>query len=271
MTCAPATSSDTSTHSSYVNGQSYDGSTDTPATLSTATAHPTHLDKDSVSIAHKENSAVLAWRIVVIAVLVLSTVGVALAVFYYVDRGEQDEFQTRFSDDSFKILEALGNSLDLKLGAIDAFVVPLVSYAAAFNMTWPLVTVADHAIRASKIRSLTNAIAIEQYHVVTGDDERSEWEEYTISNDQWVRDAIAIQTNDHTLQGETVSTDEAVVNMSGIHFGGNPVSFGKKLYAPSWQAYPIYSDIAGVQLGRFAASHAGTCCGRCHWLPKDDH
>ena len=246
----------------------------------------------TVSIARQENNAVMKWRLVMFAVLVLSMVGVAVGVFWYVDSGQRAEFQTQFEDDSFKTFEALGNSLDLKLGAIDAFVVSLVSYAknAARNgnvtsttttsSPWPFVHIPDHAVRASKLRSLTNAINIEQYQIVKetaaaaaadtenvdgffddddDDGQRRAWEEFSSQHgESWVLEALRVQTIDQTFQGQTAQIQ---TNVSTIHrLDPSSSTTGMK-----YMTVPYYDDgngngnddSSGTAAGVAAAAAAG--------------
>ena len=128
----------------------YSSSNDTGASPSTdlSTSRGTGVGREddstaAMSIAHAENKAVMFWKIVVVLVLVASTVGVATAVFLYVSGEEQAEFEAAFADDSLKVFEAVGNALDVKLAAVDAFVASVISYANATNKTWPFVTLPD--------------------------------------------------------------------------------------------------------------------------------
>lgn len=184
---------------------------------------------------------VLQWRLLMFAVLFASMVGVAIGVFFFVDSSERAEFNRQFEDDSFHTLVALGNHLDLKLGAIDSFVVPLVSYAEVLNETWPFVTLRDHAVRASKIRSLANAINIDQYQIVTGDD-RARWEDYAVQREGWVQEALTVQDGDGTFLGPPVDPNDIQMNVSSITFDGTAVPL-TDMYAPTWQSYPIVKGV----------------------------
>jgi hypothetical protein len=108
--------------------------------------------KEQDAIAKDEDKAVFRLRLLVIGVLVASTVGVACAVYNYISKSENSQFEESFSDDANKVLEALGSSLHLTLSAVDAFVVNIASCAILSNSSWPFVTIPDFAVRANKIR-----------------------------------------------------------------------------------------------------------------------
>jgi hypothetical protein len=108
--------------------------------------------KEQETIAKDEDRAVFRLRLLVIGVLVASTVGVAFAVYYYISKSENREFEENFSADAKKVLDSLGSSLELTLSAVDALVVNIVSYAILSNSSWPFVTVPDFAVRANKIQ-----------------------------------------------------------------------------------------------------------------------
>ena len=84
---------------------------------------PTKRETDNVQIANAENNLVFWIRMIVLAVLVVSTISVALVVFFYTSDSEQFDFEEQFISDSQKVFEAVGTSLDLTLGAADAFIV----------------------------------------------------------------------------------------------------------------------------------------------------
>ncbi len=73
----------------------------------------------------------------------VSTVGVAVTVYRYVSTAEHTSFEGHFQDDSDKVLEAIGSTLELTLGSVDNFLVGMVSFARYTNATWPFVTVPD--------------------------------------------------------------------------------------------------------------------------------
>jgi flagellar basal body-associated protein FliL len=142
-------------------------------------------EKDESKIATAETKAVFRLKIFVISFLVASAIGVALVVYYFTSNAEENEFEETFQDNAAKVLEALGSSLFLTLGAFDNYVITVVSFARFTNATWPYVTVPDYAVRTAKIRRLSKAVVVSQYHFVTTE-QRTTWENYTSQNSAWV-------------------------------------------------------------------------------------
>lgn len=205
----------------------------------------------SHSIAHNENVAVVLLRAVLITVLVMSTLGVALAVYHYTKLTETIVFEDQIQDSADKIFESIGSALDLSMGAADSLVVSTVSYATANNMTWPFVTIPNQAVRLSKIRSLTKCMSIQQYQYVT-DDTRERWEMYANEHGaSWVGDVLEVQSHDPHFKGRK---DNSYSASPGINFGvdgATPNNTGP--YAPTWQGYPLIPN--GVAFNWNAFQH----------------
>jgi len=107
----------------------------------------TNVDEAAAMLmAQSENKAVLYGKLVVLTVLLLSALGIALAIFYYITHSERDAFHDQFHHDAMKIMEAIGSTLDITLGSMDAFLMVMASYAHASNMTWPFVTLVSHSV-----------------------------------------------------------------------------------------------------------------------------
>jgi hypothetical protein len=186
----------------------------------------------------KETKALFWIRLFLFSVLLVSAVGVAVSVYTYTSGAESKEFEERFDHEATKIFEAVGGSLDLSLGAIDSFVVGLLSYARITNATWPYVTLPDYAVRVSKLRSFSKAFYVSQYHFVNGE-QREEWEEYSFAHDSWVTEAMTFQKKDRNFHGKLMSEYEP----HGIYDNDGVVE-RKDRYLPLWQngpTVPIWS------------------------------
>jgi hypothetical protein len=155
---------------------------------------------EALAIAKKETRAVFYWRIVMFGVLIASTIGVAVFVYKYVSGQQNDEYETAYMDDSTKLVESVGTSLDIKLGTVDYMDVTTVSYADSTGADWPQVTIPDFAVRAAKVRSLTGAVVIQMYMVVN-EEQKEAWEVYTSQNDYWIQEDLDIQRKDSTFTG----------------------------------------------------------------------
>lgn len=146
------------------------------------------------SITAQETKAVKKIKIAMICFL-LACIGLAgWGVYTYTRNEEEDRFEDQFQEDAKKVLETLGRNLEHILESLDAFSVSMVSYSRAANQTWPFVVIPDFAVRAEKIRSLSNAVYITTYPFVEKG-QRQEWETFTSlpESNYWVNQSVALQ------------------------------------------------------------------------------
>jgi hypothetical protein len=187
-------------------------------------------------IAAGESKAVRWIRVVATAVVVFSTVEVALAVYYYMTGSEQNTFEYRFKSDSYKILESIGSTVDRSLGSVDSFAFILVSLARATNQTFPFVVMPDFPLHSSKILSLSKGILFSTYIFVTHE-QRPSWNNYSVNNDAWVDESYDIQEKalNKTYFGPI---DRNWTEPTDI-FQNIEVDFESDFYAVLWQNYPV--------------------------------
>jgi hypothetical protein len=197
-------------------------------------AKATREEGNEEAFATVETKAVFWLKLTVLGVLVASAVGVALTVFYYTSNAESERFEDRFSGDATKVFEAVGGSLDFSLGAVDSFVVGLVSFARYANLTWPFVTVPDYGVKAAKLRGLSKAFSVGHYLLVTTE-KRADWEKYSIENDAWVKEGLEAQKKDTNFHGKILTDYEAY---GYIHGNAGP-SEGPGPFFPFWQSAPV--------------------------------
>jgi hypothetical protein len=188
------------------------------------------------TIAAKESKAVEWIRIIAIAVVVLSTLGVALAVYFYMTNSEKATFESRFQSDSYKILESIGATFDRSFGSVDSFAVNMVNSAKQSNQSWPYVTESGFPVESSKILTLSKGIQFSIYFYVA-DEHRPSWVNYTLNNDGWIDESLNVQ--------------EKALNMT--YFG--PIkrnwtkpkdifhtveeTFKNEFYLAQWQNFPV--------------------------------
>ena len=165
-------------------------------------------------IATRETKAVSQTKWIVMAVLVCSALGVALLTYRYIRWSEEDKFEENFRSSAHKTLEAIGNSIEKTLKSLDSLTVSLVSNARVTNQTWPFVTVADFAIRAAKVISISDAVFLSVMPVVTKA-KRGQWEAYCVENDQWLNSSIGLQDEYDLYQGPL-----------DLAYGKNPIIWG---------------------------------------------
>jgi hypothetical protein len=91
--------------------------------------------------------------------------------------------------------QGIGTYLERTLGVLDAVQSNLVAAARETNQTWPFVTIKDFAVRASKIRLLTDIAYISVNPLVTKE-QRLQWEAYAVENQGWVNESMNVQATD---------------------------------------------------------------------------
>jgi hypothetical protein len=87
---------------------SYDESSDVTGT-GTGEEEAPSVDSASEVIGKQETREVFRQKLVVMAVLLCSCIGVATSVYVYVSRNEQDQFERKCIDDFTKVFNAIGN------------------------------------------------------------------------------------------------------------------------------------------------------------------
>lgn len=191
-------------------------------------------------IATAESQAVFRIRVMVLLFLIMSTIVTACLVYFSTRNGEQEQFEADFEDLAAKVLNNLGSSIEASLGAMDSFVVSIVSFAQYNNMTWPYVTIPNYGTQASKVRSVTKSILLVQIQSVLSD-QRLQWDEYSLNvGPTWVDQNIAVQNADPTVS----TTASGVKNIKNEDHDEYTVSglWGYKpeatLHRPMWQSYP---------------------------------
>lgn len=232
------------------------GTADTGYTRANSTKNGSHQipadaqsEESTFNIAKKENRYVNNMRLIMFGVLIITTVMVAMGVYKFVANTEREGFESSYEDNSLKIYEALGSSMDTKLEAVDSLAMMMVSNAREKNETWPFTTLPDFASKAAKMRILSNAIALQQYQWIE-EEQRTEWEQYAKANEQWVQEVIDVQRLDTTFNGPSIINDYDFNNnfSTAIRYSGDlGVENNTGPYTPTWQTYPA------VATGNFTA------------------
>lgn len=167
------------------------------------------------AIAHNETIKVKQLRLMVGFVLLASAVGAACAVYYFTSSTEVSQFEDQFQEDANKVLQAMGSSMEDTKAALDVFVASIVSFARYTNQTWPFVTIPDFAIRASKVRTLSEGVGIFLQPIVTPE-ERLDWEQYAYDNRYWVNESMKLQEDAEDYFGPSFMTRKFGVPSSMI-------------------------------------------------------
>lgn len=188
-------------------------------------------------IARAEDRAVIRIRLMVATFLTLCTVGVACLVFFNTKTREEHEFKESVSELSAKIFEAIGSGIANSLGAIDAYVVSLVTVTQVSNMTWPFITIPNSATGLAKLRSTTKATIVTIAPRLQTE-WREQWNIFSLTQSgTWLQNNFKIQKEDPGFKG--VHLDEyatsALYDLNGL------VSSNHSDHYPDWQAYPSAS------------------------------
>jgi hypothetical protein len=140
----------------------------------------------------KETKDVLHLKLFILVILIFSASTIASCVYIYITRNESAQFESKFNNDADKVLVAIGSSLHRTLGLLDSLAVTYLSYARDHNDSWPFVTLPDFGARMAKLLPLTDAVSISLLPIIHPD-VRTEWEAYSLKNDHWVNESIALQ------------------------------------------------------------------------------
>jgi hypothetical protein len=142
--------------------------------------------------------------------------------------------------------------------------VTFTAFAQEINSTWPFVTMNDFQERAASTRSLSGAYKVEILPIVT-DQDRAEWEAYSVANKDWLDQGRAYQSKYHIgassrhlqLQSGDAVTGNVVLNFTA---GASSISNisnriftldsnskvvvdpGPGPYYPVWQSSPILPE-----------------------------
>ena len=196
-------------------------------------------EEEKQELAKKETRAVRNIRLLVGFVLLSSTLAASLLVYFYIHNNEEGEFHRRFDYDALKVATELGATLQGTFTAVDSLVVNIVSFAEATNQTWPFVIVDDFAVRAKKTRSLSKAVLLNMYQVVS-DEDRLDWEAFTAVNHDWIDEDLDVQEADPTFTGPIIRDYPAVDVIHG--YGEEDSEFGTNRtgpFLPWWHSYPL--------------------------------
>lgn len=185
----------------------------------------------------KDETRYVGWlRIIVFVVLLVTTIGVSIAVYRYASTDETSSFVENFEADAKKVITELGHSVDLTTTAVDSLAVALASFARFSNSSWPFVTLPDWELRASKTRVLSKAILLNTYYLIEGDEQRKEWEAYAKMNNGWVEQSINLQRGDPNYFGPIVEEPYYIDEI--FDYDENPMPYGEPFYMPMWQQSP---------------------------------
>ena len=137
--------------------------------------------KEEEELSRKETNAVFRLRVLVILALLGATLAVSAVVYYITSNGEKDEFQSQFEGSAQKIISSFENVVAEKIAAVASLAVAATIYTAENDITWPYVVLDSFMERAATAKTLSDAIFLGMYPMVT-EETREGWEEFSVNN-----------------------------------------------------------------------------------------
>lgn len=187
-------------------------------------------------ITNVETKAVSGLRVSMLFALVAFAVLASLGIYFFTFNEEERSFVSQFESDAMKMFEDIGRSLDLTMGAADAFTVRVISQVKSTKSVWPFVTIPDWAVQSAKLIVQTDSIYVALYPLIT-QEERADWENFTKYNDDWVEEALEVQANNPNFHGpilKNYTKSHAIWDLEGPVAEDHPGPF-----LASWLGSPV--------------------------------
>ncbi|KAG7368267.1 adenylate/guanylate cyclase [Nitzschia inconspicua] len=195
----------------------------------------------------KEARRIFIVRILFSLLLISSTVGIACAVYFFIEAAEVREFENQYLSDADKLKESIGLALRSILSSADSWAINYIAVQNAGNTSFPFVALPNFAIQAAKFKMMARAYAIGVSFIVT-DAQRRDWERFTAQEGpSFVEEAWKLQSQDDTFQGSLdqypIIREELFTNFPELA----TVPDGSGPYLVWWQNYPIvYNSISAA-------------------------
>jgi hypothetical protein len=219
-----------------------------------------------VPLAPRETQAVKYVRVFVLAVLVLTTVIVAVTIYVSADRHEEDAFELAVQEHALAIGASWTSHLEQQLTALQALGVSMTSYAAhAVNASssWPLVTIPDFAQRVGPLASLVEGVMV--LPLISDHTMRSSWEDYALKHQGWIQEGLATAAAEAGTSTTSATEEDAGRRLQnpppGMMFetiftleGDGDVTRTRVVedssppFLPVWQSSPVQVDVVNYNL-----------------------
>jgi hypothetical protein len=153
--------------------------------------------RESISpgLAKHETYRIKRIRSIVALVLVASTIGIAMAIYFFVRNSERNDYEHGYQSDTNRILDGMGLSIHDSISAMSSFSTMMIAFAQQSNQTFPYFSMPLFGVKASKLLTQTTGFCISVQTVVTSE-QRLEWEAYTMQQQWWVNETKMIQEMD---------------------------------------------------------------------------
>jgi class 3 adenylate cyclase len=128
----------------------------------------------------------------VVILFIYLAVFVPLIVYISARDVEVDEFEKEFTALSTKVVKSFGVKIANMMSAVDSLSIAATSQALTTNATWPFVTLLDYDLQGASVAGLANTAYVGINHRIQ-EDERDEWNNYTLREIGWLTAAQARQ------------------------------------------------------------------------------
>lgn len=159
----------------------------------TASAESSQLDKNMVNyLVRKETRHLFYTRALLLLVLISAAMAVSVLVYSSAREAEKEAFKDHFFETANNLAGALQDGAQQRILAIHSFANQVTSYALATNSSWPNVAIPDFERRAGYTLQLAEVASLVIIPIVTSEERRS-WEEFSVDNEGWLADGLAVQ------------------------------------------------------------------------------
>ncbi|CAJ1951432.1 unnamed protein product [Cylindrotheca closterium] len=138
-------------------------------------------------VARDESKWVWRMRLLVAFVLMFAMIAVCVGVYIDGRNSEQENFEKDFEGLVDKLVVSFESMVKQRFGAIDLF---FSDVTVSANESWPFVTPPEYTRRMKAVHEMA-ALFLSSVLVRVTDDQRTEWEEYAVANQDWKRDGMA--------------------------------------------------------------------------------
>jgi hypothetical protein len=243
-------------------------------------------------IAKDETRLVIKQRLLVGTVLVLAATMICNVVYFITSGAQHREFKAHFEGGADKILTTFNDIVREHVGAVGSLCLSLtargieerstsVNYGTVNTTSpssWPFVTMDAFQERASSARILSKVLHMSVLPVVQ-ENQREEWEAYSVANSQWYVDGFAYQDNaidsgvsrrkmvgDNDNTGNATAVTEFHLFKPYIYdytanFSTIPAN-GPAPFTPVWQSSPL-TFLDGVNLDLRRLGRQGDLVSLC--------
>lgn len=135
---------------------------------------------EAAALAAKETKGINILRIVTLILLVTIAITASVIVFVYTKEYEEEKFETVFTMNAMRIIDAFQKNVERKLAAMSTMADAITSHSLESGEQFPRVTLPHFEVHGSNVRAQSGASIVQWSPLVT-DETREEWEEYALA------------------------------------------------------------------------------------------